>query len=150
MKVKLSIYLIVFFLCGAAIGLWLGYKTFQGNNFAAGCRPASQGELDLFYTDVLNVSDKQRVLIAELENVYQANRDRFTKRMHTANMKLAEVIEKEGYESSKIRPLISEIHIAMGELQTLSLTHLASIESVLEPKQAVLLKENAVARLRQN
>lgn len=150
MKLKISIYLIVFFLCGGAIGFWIGHRTSPGDASAAGCRPPSHGELDLFYTDVLKVSNKQKGQIIEIEKIYQANRDRFTNRMHMANMRLADAIEMEGYESDKIRPLITEIHIAMGELQNLSLTHLAAIEGVLEPKQAELLKNNAVARLRQN
>lgn len=150
MKLKIVIYLVVFFLCGTAIGVWFGQRTSPGAFSAAGCRPPSHAELDLFYTDVLNVSSEQKSQITEIEKNYQINRERFTKRMHLANMKLADVIEREGYESAGIQPLVTEIHAAMGELQTLSLTHLAAIEEVLEPKQASLLMDNAVARLRQN
>ena len=150
MKMKILLYLAVFFICGAAIGIWIGQRTIPEGSVATGCRPITHGELDLFYTEVLNVSTEQKARIMEIEQDYQAKRDQFTEQMHQANLNLADVIEKEGYESGKIRPLVTEIHRAMGELQTLSLIHLAAIEAVLNPKQAALLKNNAVGALRQN
>lgn len=150
MKWKLATLLALFFLCGIAIGLWIGQKTMSNEASRVTCKPAAPGELDLFYTDVLKVSDEQKTELIEIRNAYQKKRNYFTERMHKANLQLADVIEKEGYESDKVKPLIAEIHTAMGELQTLSLTHLATIEKVLNPEQAVLLKHNAVMRLRQN
>jgi len=150
MNFKITVYFVVIFFCGAAIGLWIGQKTSPGESSGVACRPAVQGELDLFYTEVLKISDAQKSEILQIEKTYQGNRDQFTERMHMANMQLADVIEKEGYSSNKIGALVSEIHLAMGELQTLSLNHLAAIENVLNPEQATLLKSNAVARLRQN
>ncbi|MCP3887457.1 MAG: hypothetical protein GY702_01095 [Desulfobulbaceae bacterium] len=150
MKLKIAIYLIVFFFCGAAIGLWLGQKTSADDFLQVGCRPAVQGELDHFYTDVLKITDTQKSKISAIEKTYQSNRAQFTERMHRANMLLADIIEDKGYDSNKIGPVVAEIHLAMGELQTLSLSHLAAIENVLKPEQAALLKSNAVARLRQN
>lgn len=150
MKWKIATFLTLFFLCGIAIGLWIGQKTMSNESFRVTCKPAAPGELDLFYTDVLKVSDNQRTELIEIRNAYQKKRNYFTERMHNANLQLADVIEKEGYESDKVKPLIAEIHTAMGELQTLSLTHLATIEKVLDAEQAVLLKHNAVMRLRQN
>lgn len=86
----------------------------------------------------------------EIERDYRKERDQFARQMHQANVQLAEIIENEGYESPKIRPAVAKIHTAMGELQALSLKHLSTIETVLEPEQAALLKENAVSRLRLN
>lgn len=150
MKWKIVVYFAVVFLCGAAIGLWAGQRTSLDEALKAGCRPAAPGELDLFYTDVLKVSDEQKVKLMEIKKTYQERRNHFTSRMHRANMQLADVIEQEGYENARIKPLVAEIHSAMGELQTLSLTNLAAIEEVLDDQQAKLLKHNAVTRLRQN
>lgn len=150
MKYKIITYLFVFFLCGAAIGLWAGQRISSGASSVTGCRPPSHEEIDLFYSDVLKISEEQERRLFEIEKNYQANRDLFTKRMHLANLKLADIIEQDGYKSDKIHPLVTEIHTAMGELQTLSLTHLATVEAILEPEQAKLLKNNAVERLRQN
>ncbi len=150
MNLKIAAYLVVFFLCGTAIGLWIGQAMNPGAPFDAICRPATLGELDLFYSDVLKISDGQKAKIMKIEKRYQENRNQFTERMHQANLRLAEEIEQEGYDSSKVGPTVAEIHTAMGELQTLSLSHLAAIEKVLKPEQAALLKHTAVARLRQN
>lgn len=150
MNIKLIIYIVIFFLCGAAIGLWLGQQYSTADNPKVVCRPSIPGELDSFYIDVLKVSDSQKAKILEIDKAYQANRDKFAERMHRANIQLADVITKEGYESDKIGPTVVEIHTAMGELQTLSLNHLAAIEKVLDPEQARLLKQSAVAKLHQN
>ena len=149
MKGRILIYLAVFFLSGIAIGLWFGQRT-SSHHVGTGCRPASHGELDLFYTDVLKVSERQEREILEIERRYQEDRNRFTERMDRANLQLAEVIDHDGYESDKIRPLVNEIHTAMGELQTLSLSHLAAVEKVLDAEQAALLKSSAVTRLKQH
>lgn len=150
MNKKITVYLAIFFLCGIAIGLWIGQSINPGDSFKAHCRPVKVGELDSFYTDVLSVSDLQKAKLLEIEAHYQKTRDHFAKRMHSANVKLAEIIKEEGYESDKIAPTVVEIHTAMGELQTLSLSHLATVEKLLDPDQAKLLKESAIARLRQN
>jgi len=150
MKVKLVVYLVVFFLCGGAIGAWLGQRSAPAYLEGGYCRPASHDELDYFYSEILKVSDEQKQKIMEIEKVYQSERNQFAALMHQANVDLAEVIEKEGYESPKIRLMVGQIHTAMGELQALSLKHLAAIEKLLDPQQAALLKENAVLRLRQN
>lgn len=150
MKWKFLVSLAVFFFCGISIGLWVGQKTALNNALKVACRPAEPQELDSFYTNVLKVSDEQKTELTEIQQRYQNKRNHFTNRMHKANLQLADVIEHEGYESDKIQPLVSEIHAAMGELQTLSLTHLATIEKVLDQNQAALLKNNAVMRLRQN
>ena len=150
MKMKILLYLAVFFICGAAIGIWIGQRTISEGPLTTGCRPITQGELDLFYTEVLKISNDQKARIMNIEQDYQAKRDQFTEQMRQANLSLADVIEEEGYESGKIRPRVTEIHRAMGELQNLSLTHLAAIEAVLNPEQAALLKRNAVETLRQN
>lgn len=150
MNKKIIIYLAIFFLCGAAIGLWVGQRTTNSDSHKTNCRPVKVGELDSFYTDVLRVSGSQKVTILEIETEYQRSRDHFAKRMHSANIKLAEIIEEEGYESDKIAPTVVEIHTAMGELQTLSLSHLAKIEKILQPDQVQLLKKSAIERLRQH
>lgn len=150
MNKKLTFYLAIFFLCGVAIGLWIGHGTPGDDSLKTHCRPVKAGELDSYYTDVLSVSDLQKVKLLEIETRYQNTRDHFAEQMHSANIKLAEIIEEEGYESEKIAPTVIEIHTAMGELQTLSLTHLATIEKILKPEQAKILKESAISRLRQN
>lgn len=150
MNLKLLVYLLVVFLCGGAIGGWIGQQSRPQYPEDISCRPASRDELDYFYTNILKVSDSQKSSIMEREKVYQQKRDQLAAQMHLANMQLADLIEDEGYESPGIRTLVHKIHTVMGELQELSLTHLSSIEQVLEPEQAKLLKDNAVSRLRQN
>lgn len=150
MNVKLIIYLALFFICGTTIGMWIGQKTVPATGGAVEWRQVVQGELDQFYTDVLQITEKQREQLMKIENTYRDKKDEYTNRMHQANLRLADVIEKEGYQSKKIEPLVVEIHRAMGDLQTLSLTHLADIEKVLHFEQAQQLKRSAVAKLRQN
>lgn len=150
MNLKISLYLVLFFLCGIAIGVYVGQKTASHDLQTVEWRRVVEGDLDKFYTDVLKITKSQGADLLQIEKGYQDRRDYYAGRMHKANLTLADVIEKEGYESSRIEPLVMEIHTAMGELQALSLSHLADIEKVLQPAQAALLKKSAVARLRQN
>ncbi len=150
MNIKIAIYFTVIFISGISIGFWLGQNTTSQDPMTATCRPVVQGELDQFYTEVLKITDTQKEQLLQIEKKYQASKTLYSQKMRDANLSLAEVIEQEGYESKKIKPLVVKIHGAMGELQNLSLTHLASIEAVLQPEQANILKQKAVARLRQN
>lgn len=151
MNWKISLYLGLFFLSGLAIGLWAGQMTSRTEvSGFDDYRPALEDEVDHFYTDILQISDVQRTRIKEIDGGYRLRRDHYAARMHKANLQLAEVLELDGYESELIVPLVAEIHKAMGDLQALSLSHLAEIDKVLTPDQAARLKERAVARLRQN
>lgn len=150
MNFKIAIYFSVVLICGISIGFWFGQNSASQTINDVTCRPVVQGELDQFYTKVLKISDKQKEQLLQIEKKYQTKKNLYSQKMHTANIDLAAVIEQEGYESSKITPLIHTIHDAMGELQNLSLNHLATIEKVLQPEQAEILKQKAVARLRQN
>ncbi len=150
MKWKSIIYFVLFFCSIMTIGFWVGQTTSRSVGQGGSCRPPVQGEVDVFYKDVLKISASQEAKIMTIEASYQEERDRYTEQMHDANLRLAEVIDQDGYESKKIEPLVAEIHSAMGDLQALSLSHLAEIEKVLEPAQAALLKQNAVTMLRQN
>ncbi len=150
MNIKIAIYFSIILISGISIGFWIGQNTASQTAMTATCRPVVQGELDQFYTEVLKITDRQKEQLLQIENEYQASKTLYTQNMRAANLSLAEVIEQEGYESKKIKPLVVTIHGAMGELQNLSLTHLASIEAVLTSEQAKILKQKAVARLRQN
>lgn len=150
MNKKYLTYLTIFFLCGLIIGLYAGQQMSRGVASDMTYTAASSSDLETFYTKTLNITAEQKKQLMEVDKAYKGKRDIYALRMHNANLKLADVIEREGFDSSNIKPLVQEIHKAMGDLQAQSLAHLSAIAAVLNKEQAVLLKQNVVERLRQN
>ena len=150
MKPISIILLLVFFLSGASIGLFIGQKTAPKHNQSSNCVPASHDDIDSFYTGTLEVTKEQRRLLTPIEKDYLIEKQTYIERMAAANYKLAGIIEQKGYEDPEVADAVMEIHRAMGSLQHLTLQHLASVKSVLTKEQAERLKNHVVMRLRQN
>ncbi|PHR30220.1 MAG: hypothetical protein COA36_02215 [Desulfotalea sp.] len=142
--------LLVFFFSGVCLGLLIGQKTAPHYAHDINCESTSDAEMDFFYTSTLGVTDEQKDLLASIEKEYLKKKLTYTGRMAAANYRLADIIEQKGYEDPAVADVVMEIHRAMGALQHLTLRHLAQVKSVLTTKQAELLKDHVVQRLRQN
>jgi hypothetical protein len=144
------IILLIFFISGGCIGLLVGQKTAPKEVAGVNCVPASHEEIDSFYTTTLGVTNKQKQALAPIEKEYLKKKQNFTAQMAEANFNLANIIEEKGYEAPEVAHAVMEIHKAMGDLQHLTLQHLAEVKGVLTQEQAELLKNHVVQRLRQN
>lgn len=138
------------FLCGISIGLFVGQKTAPCIEGSGYCVPASGDELDTFYTSILGVTDSQKKQLAPIETEYLKQKAVYSEQMAKANIRLAEIIEEKGYGDEAVAQAVMNIHGPMGDLQHLTLQHLAQIRSVLTDEQAELLKAHVVERLRLN
>lgn len=150
MKFSPMLLLLVFFISGGSIGLLIGQKTAPSLSENTYCVPASHDEIDTFYTTTLGVTDEQKKTLQPIENQYLKQKRLYTEEMAAANLRLAKIIEENGYEDEKVAHVIMDIHRAMGSLQHLTLQHLAQIQTVLTAEQSELLKDHVVMRLRRN
>jgi len=150
MKIFPLLLLLVIFLCGTSIGVFIGQKTAPYQQQSGYCVPASHDDIDTFYNTILGVTEEQRRSLAPIEKQYLKQKKIYTSQMADANRKLAQLIEDKGYDNEEVARTIMEIHTPMGGLQHLTLQHLAQIRSVLTDEQAELLKAYVVERLRQN
>lgn len=150
MKPISIVLLLVFFFSGTSIGLFIGQKTAPEKSQKAVCVPASHDEIDSFYTNILEVTEQQKSLLAPIEQTYLKQKQGYTDQMAAANYKLADIIEQRGYEDPEIAEVVMDIHRAMGSLQHLTLQHLAKVKGVLTKEQSERLKDHVVLRLRQN
>ena len=150
MKPISVIMLLVFFFSGASIGMFFGQKTAMNSMSGVNCVPASHEEIDFFYTTTLGVTSEQKQALVPIEQEYLELKQTYTEQMAQANRNLANIIEQEGFEAPEIAHAVMEIHKAMGDLQHLTLQHLAEVKGVLTKEQAGLLSDHVVERLRQN
>lgn len=150
MKPLSLILLLIFFISGASIGLFIGQKITPGHARHMSCVPASHDDIDSFYTGTLEVTEEQKRFLVPIEKKYNIEKQTYLDEMAGANDKLADIIEQKGYEDPEVADVVMEIHRAMGALQHLTLKHLADVKSVLTQEQAERLKNHVVMRLRQN
>lgn len=140
---------IMFFLmaiaCAGAVGAWIG----QGSISLQHQGEYSDDTYALLHGE-LNITDAQESQIAEIEKEFTRLRTLYEDQMRAANLELAQAIKDGGYRSPNIEPIVHRIHESMGSLQTLSLKHLADIESVLEDEQNTRLREMVIERLQHN
>ncbi len=98
----------------------------------------------------LGLSKEQDKNIADIEREFALKKNNIEKKIKQANIDLADAIKESGFESAKAKTAIDKIHDAMGEMQKLSLKHLADMESSLTEQQKEKLKEKIVEQLYKN
>jgi endonuclease III-like uncharacterized protein len=88
--------------------------------------------------------------LAVIEKDFRRQRALYEEQMKLANMELAEAIKGSGYYSPQVQEAVDKIHGAMGELQKLTLQHLADMQGILSEKQNRQLEEKVVEQLYRN
>jgi len=133
--------------CAAIGGVLIGQnflgKSGGGHHHAAGDMHA------LFHQD-LNLSAQQDKELAVIEKDFRRQKALLEEQMKLANMELAEAIKNGRYSSPQVQVVVDKIHKTMGELQKLTLQHLADMQGVLSEKQNKKLEEKVVEQLYRN
>ncbi len=88
--------------------------------------------------------------MAVIEKDFRRRKTLFEEQMKLANMELAEAIKNGSYSSSHVQVTVDKIHGTMGELQKLTLQHLADMQAVLTEEQNKKLEEKVVEQLYRN
>ena len=142
---------ILFFLmivaCAAIGGVLIG-QNFLGKSSAVHHHAA--GDMHALFHHDLNLNAQQDKKLAVIEKDFRRQRALYEEQMKLANMKLAEAIKGSGYSSSQVQEAVDKIHGAMGELQKLTLQHLADMQGILSEKQNRQLEEKVVEQLYRN
>ena len=142
---------ILFFLmivaCAAIGGVLIG-QNFLGKSSAVHHHAA--GDMHALFHHDLNLNAQQDKKLAVIEKDFRRQRALYEEQMKLANMELAEAIKGSGYYSSQVQEAVDKIHGAMGELQKLTLQHLADMQGILSEKQNRQLEEKVVEQLYRN
>ncbi len=144
---------IIFFLltiAGAGFaGVWIGQTAFLMPKQVGIVYKNSKGIHALLHEE-LHISAQQEKDIEEVEKEYNRLKSLYRAQMRAANMELAQAIKEGGYEAPEIDSIVHKIHKAMGDLQSLSLKHLADMQKILTEDQNKKLREMVVEQLQHN
>ena len=142
---------ILFFLmivaCAAIGGVLIG-QNFLGKSSAV--HHHAEGDMHALFHHDLNLNAQQDKKLAVIEKDFRRQRALYEEQMKLANMELAEAIKGSGYYSPQVQEAVDKIHGAMGELQKLTLQHLADMQGILSEKQNRQLEEKVVEQLYRN
>jgi Spy/CpxP family protein refolding chaperone len=120
--------------------------SFLARSFGPEAAPAG-GELHDLMHEELVLDAAQERQIAELEARFIQRRQQLDEAMRQANARLAEAVKSEHEYGPRVSEAVDHSHMAMGELQKATLSHVFAMRAVLRPDQAAVFDERIAATL---
>ncbi len=105
------------------------------------------GELHALMHEELVLDPAQERQIAQLEARFAQRRLQLDAAMLQANSRLAAAIESEHEYGPRVSEAVDHSHMAMGELQKETLSHVFAMRAVLRPDQAAVFDERIASTL---
>ena len=93
------------------------------------------GELHALMHDRLDLDRSQTAQVAALERAFAQKRKGLDAQLRQANAQLAEAIANEHQYGPKVAEAVDRSHVAMGELQKATLSHVFAMRAVLRADQ---------------
>lgn len=125
----------------AALAATFVARSFQAEETQAG------SELHVLMHEELALDPHQERQIAVLEARFADRRQQLDAAMRQANAQLAQAVESEHEYGPRVSEAVDRSHMAMGELQKATLSHIFAMRAVLRPDQAAVFDERIVATL---
>lgn len=128
---KLPRYLLIAAVAFAAAlaAIWLS-RSLAGHHHPAG------GELHALMHEQLDLDPAQKAKIEQLEHQFAERRELLDAQLRQANGQLAAAMANEHQYGPKVAEAVDHSHMAMGELQKATLSHVFAMRAVLRPAQA--------------
>lgn len=114
--------------CAALAAIWVSQR------FGAPA-PAPSGELHALMHDELKLDPAQEAAVERLEVQFAQRRKALDAQLRAANAQLAEAIASEHQYGPRVSQAVDATHMAMGELQKATLSHVFAMRAVLRPDQ---------------
>lgn len=133
--------LMVLFAFGAAIG-----GVLIGRTWIAPTTPV-ESELHQLLHEDLKLDPEQQKKIEAIERQYALRRQALELELRSDNARLAGAIEAEHGYGPQVSSAVDASHVAMGELQKVTLEHIFAMRSVLRPDQAARFDASVVKAL---
>ncbi|HEX5535805.1 MAG TPA: periplasmic heavy metal sensor [Sphingobium sp.] len=99
-------------------------------------RPPHDGRLHAFVHEKLDLDARQTRQIELLEARFSKRRERLDADLRDANAELADAMSSEHGYGPAVERAVDRSHMAMGELQKATLSHVFAMRAVLRPDQA--------------
>lgn len=137
-RLLLLIALVAFF--AAIAGVFLGRYFFPQP-------PAAGVELHEVLHGKLDLDDRQKLQIDLLEQRFAVRRRALELELRAENARLAGAIEAEHGNGPRVAAAVDQSHMAMGELQKETLSHIFAMRQILRPDQAKTFDQAVVHAL---
>tara|TARA_R110002072_G_scaffold18082_5_gene68055 strand:- start:180 stop:638 length:459 start_codon:yes stop_codon:yes gene_type:complete len=141
------LFIVMIVVCVAIGGVLIG-QNFLGKG--SGAHHHAAGDMHALFHHDLNLNAQQDKHLTVIEKDFRRQKALLEEQMKLANMELAEAIKDGGYSSSQVQAVVDKIHGTMGDLQKLTLQHLADMRSILSEDQNKTLEEKVVEQLYRN
>lgn len=93
---------------------------------------------------MLNLTPEQQEKLAPIEEKFSEQKTYYERQIHLANMELGDIMKQEKAYTPKVQEAVKKVHIAMGQLQRVTLVHFFDMRAILDKRQARIL-DNYVA-----
>ena len=98
-------------------------------------KPATAESVHDWLHNQLDLTEEQSEALEQIEESYAKEERPLREAFAAANRDLAALIREEGAYTPKVALAVEHVHHQMGELQKLSIEHLFTMASVLDPPQ---------------
>lgn len=121
-------------LLAALAAVWIGRNLASEND-------GHEGRLHAIMHERLELDARQEIEIDALEAGFARRRAALEEELRRANAELAEAVANEHEYGPAVERAVDRSHMAMGELQKATLSHVFAMRAVLRPDQARIFDE---------
>ncbi|WP_230293126.1 periplasmic heavy metal sensor [Croceicoccus sp. Ery5] len=100
-----------------------------------------------FVHEELDLTDRQKAQLNQLENNFAAERKDMEISLRAANSQLAAAMEDEHEYGPKVVSAIDEVHDRMGDLQKATVRHVFDMRALLDPQQQLRFDRQVASSL---
>lgn len=122
-------YFTFFLLLSISIGFYIGnnFKTEHAENLEASHHD---------FHEMLDLTNSQLEKLIPIEKEFAKKKAYYTNQIRSANMELGDIMQKEKSFTPEVQAAVEKVHIAMGELQNITLIHFFDMRDLLNDEQA--------------
>lgn len=120
--------------CAALAAIWISHRLTDAD-------PSPGGELHALMHEELQLDSAQEAKVDQLESQFAQRRKALDEQLRASNAQLAAAIASEHQYGPRVAEAVDRSHMAMGELQKATLSHVFAMRAVLRPEQAARFEE---------
>jgi len=127
-----------FFLIFIALTLFSGFLI--GNYFEINHDKDLEDSHNDFH-EMLNLTQDQLDKLVPIEKEFAKKKAYYNNQIRSANMELGDLMQKHKSFSPEVQAAVEKAHVAMGELQNITLVHFFDMRDLLDEKQAKIFDD---------
>ncbi len=101
--------------------------------------PKNLGVNHLGFHKMLHLTPDQLTQLAPIEKKYAQQKEYYENQIRLANIELGDMMKTETAYTPEVQAVVRKTHMAMGQLQRITLIHFFEMRAILNDKQARML-----------